>query len=535
MARQRDLYKVLGVSPKATQQEIRNAYKRESLKSHPDRVPADSPERPARTRRFQEINDAYYTLSDISRRRDYDATRLADGVDEEYDIPQGGAGGFPWSAFGFGSATDREQRASEQFGSVFEEMLREEGLASEDTDADGRTQTRPTSRFWSIVGGISGGALGFIIGNAPGALAGAVAGNRLGAVRDAKGKSVYEVFLELPQTDRARLLTLMPELVPAITSPLHRMRPSPPEFDHFRRLVALEWLLKVSLSSPRFSHKVHKQDLLIVFGIMAEGASVYPSLPNRPLQGTICLFDVDNTLSLPRRGATPEMLELLSRLRHKCAIGYVGGSDFAKQQEQLGSATTNVTSLFDFCFPENGLTAFRLGQPLAGTSFIEWIGEERYQELVNFCLKYIADLKIPKKRGTFIEFRNGMINVSPIGRNASFDERNEFQAYDDVHHIRRDLVEALKKKFPDWGLTYSIGGQISFDVFPTGWDKTYCLKHVAAEKEISGVDYKTIHFFGDKCFEGGNDYEIYSDSRTIGHAVQNPDDTMKLLKELFEL
>ncbi|PYI23355.1 DnaJ chaperone [Aspergillus japonicus CBS 114.51] len=207
MARQRDLYKVLGVSPKATQQEIRNAYKRESLKSHPDRVPADSAERPARTRRFQEINDAYYTLSDTSRRREYDATRLADGVDEEYDIPQGGAGGFPWSAFGFGSAADREQRASEQFGSVFEEMLREEGLASDATDADGRTQTRPTSRFWSIVGGISGGALGFIIGNAPGALAGAVAGNRLGAVRDAKGKSVYEVFLELPQTDRARLLS----------------------------------------------------------------------------------------------------------------------------------------------------------------------------------------------------------------------------------------------------------------------------------------------------------------------------------------
>jgi hypothetical protein len=85
-------------------------------------------------------------------------------------------------------------------------MLREEGLA-EDTDADGQRHTRPTSRFWSVVGGISGGALGFIVANTPGALAGAVAGNRLGAVRDAKGKSVYEVFLELPQSERARLLS----------------------------------------------------------------------------------------------------------------------------------------------------------------------------------------------------------------------------------------------------------------------------------------------------------------------------------------
>ena len=52
----------------------------------------------------------------------------------------------------------------------------------------------PTGKFWSLVGGLSGGAMGFIVANFPGAVAGAVAGNRLGAVRDAKGKSVYQVF-----------------------------------------------------------------------------------------------------------------------------------------------------------------------------------------------------------------------------------------------------------------------------------------------------------------------------------------------------
>lgn len=84
--------------------------------------------------------------------------------------------------------------------------------------------------------------------------------------------------------------------------------------------------------------------------------------------------------------------------------------------------------------------------------------------------------------------------------------------------------------------SFSIGGQISFDVFPTGWDKTYCLKHLENEaKKAGGVEYTTIHFFGDKTFKGGNDYEIYSDPRTIGHSVVNPDDTLKQLKELFEL
>jgi phosphomannomutase len=148
------------------------------------------------------------------------------------------------------------------------------------------------------------------------------------------------------------------------------------------------------------------------------------------------------------------MLQLLSALRHKVAIGFVGGSDLAKQQEQLGTASIPVTTLFDFCFSENGLTAFRMGQPLASTSFIKWIGEENYKKLVRFILHYIADLDIPIKRGTFIEFRNGMINVSPIGRNASTAERHAYQEYDLKHNIRKDFVEAIRKEFPDLGLTY---------------------------------------------------------------------------------
>ena len=56
-------------------------------------------------------------------------------------------------------------------------------------------------------------------------------------------------------------------------------------------------------------------------------------------------------------------------------------------------------------------------------------------------------------------------------------------------------MNALKEKFPDYGLTYSIGGQISFDVFPNGWDKTFCLQHVADEQ------FEEIHFFGDKTYK----------------------------------
>src|ERR1700761_9218838 len=108
-----------------------------------------------------------------------------------------------------------------------------------------------------------------------------------------------------------------------------------------------------------------------------------------------------------RKAVSPEMLQLLAALRHKVAIGYVGGSDLVKQQEQLGTPSIPVTTLFDFCFPENGLGAYRMGVPLASQSFIGWLGEEKYKRLVKFCLRYISELELPVMRGTFVEFRNG--------------------------------------------------------------------------------------------------------------------------------
>jgi phosphomannomutase len=120
-----------------------------------------------------------------------------------------------------------------------------------------------------------------------------------------------------------------------------------------------------------------------------------------------------------------------------------------------------------------------------------------------------------------------MMNISPIGRNCSREERNDYEVYDLEHKIREKMVAAMKTEFADLNLTFSIGGQISFDCFPAGWDKTYCLNFIKAE------DFDEIHFFGDKTFEGGNDYEIFEHERTIGHTVTSPDDTKQQCTQLF--
>lgn len=87
-----------------------------------------------------------------------------------------------------------------------------------------------------------------------------------------------------------------------------------------------------------------------------------------------------------------------------------------------------------------------------------------------------------------------MINVSPIGRSCSQSERNEFVRYESDNPVRQLFVEALREKFSSYGLTFSIGGQISIDIFPNGWDKTICLPYIQP-------NYKNIHFFGDKTFK----------------------------------
>lgn len=119
-----------------------------------------------------------------------------------------------------------------------------------------------------------------------------------------------------------------------------------------------------------------------------------------------------------------------------------------------------------------------------------------------------------------------MLNISPVGRDCSFPERAAFEVYDKEHLVRQKFVQAIKDKFPDVPIEMAIGGQISFDLFPKGWNKTYCLRYLES--------YQDIYFFGDKCYPGGNDYEIYSSDRIKkSYSVANPEETLGILQKEF--
>ncbi|CAH3999512.1 phosphomannomutase [Pieris brassicae] len=240
------------------------------------------------------------------------------------------------------------------------------------------------------------------------------------------------------------------------------------------------------------------------------------------------LFDVDGTLTKPRQIISEDLkLFLLNHVKPEVAIGLVSGSDYSKIVEQMDGE--DITNQFDYVFCENGVMQYQQGELKNTQSILNHAGERTLQRVINFALGYMSNLELPAKRGNFVEFRSSMINICPVGRSCNQKERDQFSQFDNQHNIRTKFVEALQNEFNDTDLKFALGGQISVDVFPKGWDKTYCLKHVA------DANFKEIHFFGDKTMPGGNDYEIYSDERTIGHKVSSPHDTKEQIKKLLSI
>jgi molecular chaperone DnaJ len=103
-----DFYLILGVERSASSSEIRRAFKRLARRLHPDINPGDQ----VSASQFQRISEAYETLNDPERRRQYDVTG---NTGEAPPAPSFGFEGFDFSASA-GTTTSG-------FGDLFADLL----------------------------------------------------------------------------------------------------------------------------------------------------------------------------------------------------------------------------------------------------------------------------------------------------------------------------------------------------------------------------------------------------------------------------
>ena len=124
-----NLYDTLWVNKSASADEIKKAYRKQAMKYHPDKNKGDE----KAEKKFKEVNEAYQTLSDDSKRKQYDtfgSTAWASGNPfAGWGSPFSGGGGwwaqgFSWfedifSQFGWAGGGRSSQNIEFDFGDLF--------------------------------------------------------------------------------------------------------------------------------------------------------------------------------------------------------------------------------------------------------------------------------------------------------------------------------------------------------------------------------------------------------------------------------
>jgi len=234
-----------------------------------------------------------------------------------------------------------------------------------------------------------------------------------------------------------------------------------------------------------------------------------------------------------------------SKIRSKRAYGSTPKKLSEKKDIDLGVVTCNDMKnakrelkdsfpYFSFFYTENGVVTYDKNLKIIHQkSMKELLGKEKYDALIKYFLDYIDKAELPYRVGNYLDERSAVINVSVVGNPVTNEQREIYRKWEQEHQTMEKMRKHCEEKFgEEYNLRFTRGGIKSFDVFPKGWDKTYCLQFIEG--------YDNIIFFGDNTYPGGADYDLaVSDKITKGITVKGPEDTIikvnELLKEIDSL
>ena len=254
-------------------------------------------------------------------------------------------------------------------------------------------------------------------------------------------------------------------------------------------------------------------------------------LQNKPLKKgkTLFLFDIDGTLCEPKLEVKDNMVQqikILSKMKD-IDLACVTCNDLVNAKRELKDAFP----FFSDYYTENGVVTYNKELKIIHKDTMkELLGKEKYDTLIKFFLDYIETIDVPFKVGNYLDERSAVINVSPVGNPITLEQREYMRKWESEKKPVEKMRKACEDKFgKEYGLRFTKGGIKSFDVFPTGWDKTYCLKFVKEK------GYDNIIFFGDNTYPGGSDYDLaIHDDVTKGIGVKGPEDTIKKINEILK-
>jgi phosphomannomutase len=207
----------------------------------------------------------------------------------------------------------------------------------------------------------------------------------------------------------------------------------------------------------------------------------------------IFMFDIDGTLTPPRLPMTEEMVEMFKGFCERNRVILVTGSDMSKVVEQVPK---EIRDLVEGIYTCSG-NAYTVGDNI--------IYENEFrppEELIALLEDWKNYSHYPVKTGEHLEYRDGMLNYSTVGRNCTQQEREDYEVWDDKNGERAILRERILNMFPS--LDCAIGGQISIDIYPRGLDKSQSYFRVKG----ANPDHAII-FCGDRLMPGGNDYPFF--------------------------
>ena len=239
----------------------------------------------------------------------------------------------------------------------------------------------------------------------------------------------------------------------------------------------------------------------------------------------VILLDMDGTITPPRKPIQPEMImQLNSMINDGYLLGVVSGSHIEYMNEQLGSWdrwSKDCSRILKY--PVNGTQELDMRSQYTDQEW-RWLIHDIHSADKRMRLslggKYIRQ---PRE---IIELRGSAINWCPIGRDASHQMRKRFIGLDYAFNLRANFLNQLKTRplFHE-RTVIKLGGQTSFDIYPTGWDKSYVFKDFQ--------DFERVYFIGDKCEPLGNDYEGYVAAGNFGIQTDGPESTCRILSEIL--